>query len=93
MRLLCIKDSKDFAHTRNGVITVPEHMKVKCGEIYTVAEEVTGYKGVKKWRLEEKPANCRYEKEYFSHLDNLEIGEFEIEIVKSYDTRRTNSIR
>jgi hypothetical protein len=84
MRLLCIKDSNDYAHTRNGMITIPEHMKVKCGEIYTVAEEVIGYQGVKKWRLVEKPANCRYEKHYFTPLSdnkNLKEDEFELEIV------------
>lgn len=83
MRVLCIKDSPDFAHTRNGIISVSESLRVKCGEVYTVAEEVTGYKGEKRWRLEEKPANCRYSKGYFSPLDNLKIDEFEVELVEN----------
>lgn len=86
MKLLCIKDSPDFAHTRSGVITVPESLKVKCGEIYTVSAEVTGYRGVKKWQLHEKPTNCRYEKEYFSPLSQIEALEKELihlEIIKS----------
>lgn len=82
MRVFCIKDSNDFVYMRNGIIIVFESMKVKCGEVYIVVEEVIGYKGVKKWRLEEKLKNCRYEKEYFLFLDNLKIGEFEVEIVK-----------
>lgn len=72
MRVLCIKDSPEFAYTRNGKILVPEHMKVKCGLPYTVKEEVTGYKGEKKWVLVEKPANCRYKKEYFSPISEIE---------------------
>lgn len=75
MKLLCIKDSNNYAHTRSGVIIVPEHMKVKFGEIYTVSAEVTGYRGVKKWQLHEKPSNCRYEKEYFSPISQAEYLE------------------
>lgn len=86
MKLLCIKDSSDQAHTRNGIITVPEKLRVRCGNIYTVKQEVIGYKGERKWQLVEKPAHCRYNKEYFTeiyHNESLKEGEFEIEIVKS----------
>jgi len=85
MRVLCIKDSPDFAHTRTGVITVPEDLRVKCGLPYTVKQEVVGFRGEKKWVLVEKPANCRYKKEYFSPLsdiEELEEEQVELEIVK-----------
>lgn len=48
MRLLCIKDSTNLAHTRNRIISIPEELRVRCGNIYTVSAEVTGYKGEKK---------------------------------------------
>ena len=86
MRLLCIKDSPDFGHTRSGIIKVPDNLKVKCGEIYTVSQEVTGYRGVKKYQLHEKPKNCRYEKEYFSPLSDIEALEADsihLEVIKS----------
>lgn len=72
MIVLCIKDSPDFAHTRKGIITVPENLRVKCGLLYTVKQEVVGYGGEKKLVLVEKPANCRYKKEYFSSISEVE---------------------
>lgn len=82
MRVLCIKDSPDFAHTRKGIINVSEELRVKCGEPYTVIQEVTGYKGEKKWVLAEKPANCRYKKEYFSPISEVEELEEKKELTK-----------
>lgn len=72
MKVLCIKDSPNFAHTKRGIITVSESLRVKCGLLYTVKQEVTGYQGEKKWVLEEKPTNCRYKKEYFSLVSEVE---------------------
>lgn len=72
MKLLCIKDSPDFAHTKSGIISVPESLRVRCGNIYTVTQEVNGYMGEKKWVLLEKPKHCRYKKEYFSPLNDIE---------------------
>lgn len=73
MKVLCIRDSPDFAHTRNGVVPITDSLKVKCGEIYTVKKEVVGYGGERKFVLVEKPSNCRYKKEYFSPLFSDEV--------------------
>lgn len=76
MKVMCIKSSDDIAYTRKGPIKAPDHMKVFLGEYYTVVQEVRGYQGEMKYVLAEKPTNCRYKKEYFAPLS--EINETEI---------------
>lgn len=71
MKVMCIKSS-EVAYTRRGPITAPDHMKVHCGTPYTVIKEVPGYKGEMKYVLAEKPSNCRYKKEYFAPLSEID---------------------
>jgi hypothetical protein len=74
MKVMCIKSS-EVAYTRRGLITAPDHMKVHCGTLYTVIKEVPAYKGEMKYVLAEKPANCRYKKEYFAPLSEIDETE------------------
>jgi hypothetical protein len=72
MKVLCIKDSEDIAYTRKGALKTPENMRIFYGEIYTVVDEVVGYKGELKWVLAERPQNCRYRKLHFALLSDKE---------------------
>lgn len=94
MKLLCIKDSEDYCYTRRGKFQTPLQMRINKGEIYTVSEEVVGYKGELKWTLKEKPKNCRYKKEYFKilrdddfveDLEELDIEDLAMEDEPMYD--------
>lgn len=83
MKVVCIKDSEDTIYTRKGPQRTPENMKIFYGDIYTVVDEVVGYKGEKKWVLAERPSNCRYRKIYFALLsDEDESIKIETEILK-----------
>lgn len=79
MKVLCIEDSSEFMHTRNGKFTAPFHLRVFSGEYYTVIKEVVGYRGELKWVLSEKPSNCRYLKKYFAPLSEID----EVELSKN----------
>lgn len=72
MKVICIKDSEEIAYTRRGPLKTPENMKIFYGEIYTVVDEVVGYRGELKWVLAERPANCRYRKLHFAIISDEE---------------------
>jgi hypothetical protein len=75
MKVICIQQSEDIAYTRSGPIKTPENMKVFEGEVYTVLDEVKGYKGEMKYRLAERPPNCRYRKPHFIPLSEVDETE------------------
>lgn len=72
MKVICIRDSDNVAYTRSGPVSTPDNMKVFCGEIYTVLDEVRGYKGEMKYRLVERPRNSRYKKDQFIPLSDID---------------------
>jgi hypothetical protein len=82
MKVICIKDSEDIAYTRKGPQKTPENMRIFYGYIYTVVDEVVGYKGELKWVLAERPRNCRYRKLHFAILSDKEEIKQEKEVNK-----------
>lgn len=81
MRVLCIKDGPDIMYSREGILPVPPHIKVKFGEYYNVEREVIGFKNQKLYVLLERPKNFRYKKEYFIPCSDINEDKLILEII------------
>lgn len=75
---MCIKDSDGMGIYRNGVTEqIPKRDMVFLGEEYTVVEVVDSFKskGLKSFKLSERPKNRTYRQIYFAPLSDIDETE------------------